>query len=535
VYPFKKNIVKQNILSLFLIVLLSAAIGYLLGNNNIAQSDPQEQQYESLSRITKLMEYLSQDYVDEINTDSLVGVVITDIMEQLDPHSVYIPANREQEIAESMQGNFVGIGVSFFMLRDSVAVVRVLEGGPAEKAGILPGDRILMADLDTLYQKNHLSEYIVSRLKGSPNTQVKLQVYRKKSDSLLTIDLERGDVPLPSVSSSYMFNDEVGYIKINRFSQTTYEEFSAALDNLLEQRMQHLVLDLRENPGGYLLPAKQIVDEFLERGSPIVIVEGNNGNRQKTIAKGSGRFEQGGLYVLVDEQSASASEVIAGAIQDNDRGYIIGRRTFGKGLVQQQMPLGQGDQVRLTTARYYTPTGRSIQRPYDNETRDEYYAEIQSRFESGEMASEDKMPVNNGLAFTTPKGRTVYGGGGIAPDIFIPNNDTTEDEWNTTLFRSILINRFVFLELDKHPNKHQFDNAAYFYSEPLEFADDFINAFEDYCKENNFPVNFKDKDKILSYIKANIANQIFSENLYNRIINQEDPFIQEALDRIAND
>jgi carboxyl-terminal processing protease len=286
VCPFKKNIVKQNILSLFLIVLLSAAIGYLLGNNNIAQSDPQEQQYESLSRITKLMEYLSQDYVDEINTDSLVGVVITDIMEQLDPHSVYIPANREQEIAESMQGNFVGIGVSFFMLRDSVAVVRVLEGGPAEKAGILPGDRILMADLDTLYQKNHLSEYIVSRLKGSPNTQVKLQVYRKKSDSLLTIDLERGDVPLPSVSSSYMFNDEVGYIKINRFSQTTYEEFSAALDNLLEQRMQHLVLDLRENPGGYLLPAKQIVDEFLERGSPIVIVEGNNGNRQKNHCQG---------------------------------------------------------------------------------------------------------------------------------------------------------------------------------------------------------------------------------------------------------
>ena len=390
-------------------MFLSLAIGHLIGSNNLLNDDKPAPVYESVQKLNQLLIYLSNDYVDKINTDSIVGVVIEEIVNELDPHSVYIPVVQKQALSESMQGNFMGIGVSFFIVQDSIAVVRVLEGGPSEKAGLKSGDRILTVDQDTLYQKQLTSEAVVSKLKGSSVNPIKLQVYRKRTDSIYSFKFKRGPVPLPSVSSSYMINETIGYIKINRFSQTTFPEFRKALEKLIAQEMEDLVLDLRGNPGGYLLPAKQIVDDFLAANKPIVIVEGNNGFRERTVASSSGLYENGGLYVLVDENSASSSEIIAGAIQDNDRGFIVGRRTFGKGLVQQQMPLGGGDQIRLTTARYYTPTGRSIQRPYDSTSRSDYYGEVQQRFETGEMDDESNVPKNDSLAFTTSKGRTVYG------------------------------------------------------------------------------------------------------------------------------
>jgi len=301
----------------------------------------------------------------------------------------------------------------------------------------------------------------------------------------------------------------------------------------LDQDIKDLIIDLRGNPGGYLLPAKQIADDFLEDQKPIVIVEGNNGRREKTVSSSQGLFEKGGLTVLVDEDSASASEVIAGAIQDNDRGLILGRRTFGKGLVQQQMPLGQGDQIRLTTARYYTPTGRSIQRPYGTSTRSDYYAEVRERYQTGEMEDPAKIPINDSLIFTTPKGRTVYGGGGITPDIYITNADSPEEVWNRYLIGSNLIDLFVFLELDKNHKKYKFDNAPQFYNEPLPYAEEFIEAFKIFCNDYNLPlgVNDENKDDILNSIKAFIALQLFDENLYIRIINQTDPFILRALEQ----
>jgi carboxyl-terminal processing protease len=240
-------------------------------------------------------------------------------------------------------------------------------------------------------------------------------------------------------------------------------------------------------------------------------------------------FESGNIYVLVDEDSASASEVVAGAIQDNDRGWIIGRRTFGKGLVQQQMPLGQGDQIRLTTARYFTPTGRSIQRPYDSASRDDYYSEVQRRFKSGEMKDPANIPTNDTLEFTTPKGRKVYGGGGITPDIYISNEETPEEIWNSYIMKSNLVDRFVFLELDKNINKYNFDNVAQFFNEELPYKEDFIAAFKEYCEQNNYPIEIENEESLLNSIKAFIAIQLFDENLYTRIVNQGDPFILRTL------
>jgi len=297
-----------------------------------------------------------------------------------------------------------------------------------------------------------------------------------------------------------------------------------------------LIIDLRGNPGGYLLPAKQIADDFLEAKKPIVIVEGSNGKRERTVSSSKGLFESGGLYVLVDEDSASASEVIAGAVQDNDRGLIMGRRTFGKGLVQQQMPLGQGDQIRLTTARYFTPTGRSIQRPYDSSSRSDYYAEVRDRYRTGEMEDPSNIPVNDSLVYITPKGRTVYGGGGITPDIYISNSESLEEAWNRFLIGSNHVDLFVLLELDKNFKKYDFNNAPQFYNEPLPFQKEFIESFKRYCKNNSLPleVNEENEESILTSIKAYIALQLFDENLYIRIINQKDPFIQRALEEIIS-
>ncbi|MGD2004698.1 MAG: S41 family peptidase [Flavobacteriaceae bacterium] len=519
----------KNTTYLILIIILSAGIGFMLGEKKEEFLSPPNSPYASVNRLSRLIEYISEDYVDQINTDSLVGSIISDVVAQLDPHSVYIPAQEQQLIAENMRGNFEGIGVSFFMVGDTIAVVRVLEGGPSEKMGLQSGDRILRADLDTLYNKSLESTQVIGVLKGPKGSKVNLEIYRKATDSLFSIDLTRGPVPLPSVPSYYMMNEQVGYIKVTRFSQTTYEEFEKAMTNLLRQGMQALLLDLRGNPGGYMLPAKQIANTFLSRGKPIVIVESNKGVRERTIADDGGLFEEGALYVMVDEQSASASEIVAGAIQDNDRGWIVGRRTFGKGLVQQQLPLGKGDQVRLTTARYYTPTGRSIQRPYEADDKETYFADLQNRFENGEMQDVAKIPLADSLAFKTPKGRTVYGGGGIVPDFYVPNPNTQEQEWNNYWIQSNLVNHFLFLQMDKDRLPFQFSSPAQFYSEPLPEAASLLKAFESYSQERNLSLNLSNKELLLNSFKSYMALQLFDENMYYRIKNQEDPFVKKAL------
>ena len=516
----------KNNFILFSIIGLSILIGYFLGNEN-------EFHYgeiggdEKINRVERLLNYIENDYVERINTDSLVGIVIEDIVNKLDPHSVYIPSFDRQLIVENMQGKFYGIGVSFFLVRDTVTVIRVIKDGPSEKAGLLAGDRILIANQDTLYQKKYSADKIMSVLKGKPGTNVKLKLYRKSEDLIIDVDLKRGKVPLKSVESSYMLNDSIGYLKINRFSQTTYNEFESALKKLLSEGMHKMILDLRDNPGGYLHSAKQISNTFLSKGQTIVITKTNTGEQEKSIAKGDGIFQKGHIIILVNEQSASASEIVAGAIQDNDRGWIIGRRTFGKGLVQKQMPLGGGDAVRLTIAEYFTPSGRSIQKPYSN-NRNEYYDDLNNRFENGEMADQTKIPIIDSLSYKTPKGRIVYGGGGIIPDKYVSNQNTKEEQWNDLILNSPLISNFIFDQLDLNRKAFSLLKEGELLKNLTPALIPSYEEFYEYCKTKG--VEFKNGEKeTLKALRANLALQLFGENTFNQIINQGDIFIEKAI------
>ena len=516
----------KNNFILFSIIGLSILIGYFLGNEN-------EFHYreiggnEKINRVERLLNYIENDYVERINTDSLVGIVIEDIVNKLDPHSVYIPSFDRQLIVENMQGKFYGIGVSFFLVRDTVTVIRVIKDGPSEKAGLLAGDRILIANQDTLYQKKYSADKIMSVLKGKPGTDVKLKLYRKSEDLIIDVDLKRGKVPLKSVESSYMLNDSIGYLKINRFSQTTFNEFESALKKLLSEGMHKMILDLRDNPGGYLHSAKQISNTFLSKGQTIVITKTNTGEQEKSVAKGDGIFQKGHIIILVNEQSASASEIVAGAIQDNDRGWIIGRRTFGKGLVQKQMPLGGGDAVRLTIAKYFTPSGRSIQKPYSN-NRNEYYDDLNNRFENGEMADQTKIPIIDSLSYKTPKGRIVYGGGGIIPDKYVSNQNTKEEQWNDLILNSPLISNFIFDQLDLNRKDFSLLKEVELLKNLTPALIPSYEEFYEYCKTKG--VEFKNGEKeTLKALRANLALQLFGENTFNQIINQGDIFIEKAI------
>ncbi|MGB2312215.1 MAG: S41 family peptidase [Flavobacteriaceae bacterium] len=516
----KKNLV------LFAIVFLSICIGYLLGSEKEILMSNQQDSW-SMNRLERLLQYINNDYVEEIDTDSLVGEVIEDIVNRLDPHSVYIPAHHRQSIAENMQGNFYGIGVSFLMFKDSVTIIRVLEGGPSEAAGLLAGDRILIADKDTLFQKNYSSEKIMQTLKGRPGTSVDLTIYRKSEDKIFQLEMKRGKVPLPSVDSYYMMEKTVGYLKINRFSQTTYNEFDLALDDLISQGMKKMILDLRDNPGGYLHPAIQISNALLQKDQTIVITKSNMGEEERSLAEGNGNFQEGDLIVLVNGQSASASEIVAGAVQDNDRGWIIGRRTFGKGLVQQQMPLGGGDAVRLTIAKYFTPTGRSIQKPYNGD-REAYDQDLSNRYHNGEMADAKKIPVTDSLAYKTPKGRTVFGGGGITPDFYISNKNTEQEEWNSLLLNSNMMNNFVFEELDK--NRKKFNDFAMVDILEGQFEDllPWHDLFVKYCADKQVEVTIEEWETLRA-VKAYLGLQLFGENTFNQIKNQHDLFLETAI------
>jgi len=510
-----------------LIIAVAIAFGIYLGSSLNYQKKsltffggtPQEK------KIKRLIDYIQYEYVDEVDTDSLLDGTIKNMLNKLDPHSVYIPAQEHDQIAETMNGKFVGIGIQFRMYKDSLTVIKVLENGPSKKAGIKAGDRILIANNDTLYGKEIKSAYILKTLKGKPNTTVDITVYRKSENKNISFIITRGDVPIQSVDAFYMLNDELGYIKINKFAATTYDEFKVALTNLLDDGMQKLVLDLRHNPGGYMQVATEIIDEFLEDGKLIVFTKNKRDKIDKTFATKKGAFEKGHVFVLINGSSASASEIVAGALQDNDKGTIVGRRSFGKGLVQQEMGLGDGSAVRLTVSRYYTPTGRSIQKPYDHNGNEQYFNEFEKRYDGGELMSADSIKVNDTLIFTTPKGKIVYGGGGIVPDVFVAIDTTMYFE--NIHYRKL--NDFVFNYADTHRDTLQ--NWS---------LDDYIanfdknnQIFNTYLKE--LPSEFQNLDafeykNLKKYLNALFAQQLFDINAYFKIINEQDKMINKVIE-----
>lgn len=473
-------------------------------------------------KIRRLIDYIQKDYVDNVNTDQLLDDAITQMLGKLDPHSVYIPKENLQAVTENMQGNFVGIGVQFRMIGDSITVIQPIKGGPSIKAGIKAGDRILMANQDTLFGKKLNSNAIPKFLKGKPNTKVSLQIYRKTNDSLFNIDITRNKVNIKSVDIGYMLNDSVGYIKVNRFARNTYREFKIALTQLLNKGMTDLVVDLRGNGGGFIDIANKIVDEFLEDRKLIVFTKNNKGDVEKSFATRRGDFEHGGLYVLIDENSASASEIVAGALQDNDKGIIIGRRSFGKGLVQEEMDLGDGSAVRLTTARYYTPTGRSIQKPYEKKGRS-YGNDIERRYNNGELFHKDSIKVVDSLQFKTPKGKIVYGGGGIVPDVFVPI-DTTAYIQN---FYYRALNEFTFNYVDsnrKELSKLTIDAYLKDTERHTKIFDRFINKMRD------FNPSYRTKQRLKKFLKTAIASELFGDEGLYKANQSDDKMLQKVLE-----
>lgn len=442
---------KKSIILVFLpiIITVSVVVGILLGYFYQFDKDSSSVIYPRADKLSNIISYISKEYVDPIDKSDIIEEAIPKVIEQLDPHSQYIPAKDLQQVNEPLMGNFSGIGVQFNMLNDTLMVIKTIPNGPSEKVGILSGDRFIMVDGDTVAGVKMPSDSVVSRLKGPKGTQVTVAVLRKGVDELLYFDIKRDNIPLYSVDVAYMIDHETGYIKINKFARTTFEEFSAAASDLLGQGMQKMVLDLRGNGGGYLNAAVNIADQFLDDGQLIVYTQGHASEREDFKATSRGLCLGIDIAVLIDENSASASEILAGAIQDNDRGYVIGRRSFGKGLVQAQSMLSDGSALRLTIARYYTPTGRCIQKPYENGHQD-YYSEIAQRYYHGEFLVQDSIEFADSLKYRTPGGRTVYGGGGIMPDVFVPIDTSGVSDYLIDVQNRGLIYRYALEYTDKY-------------------------------------------------------------------------------------
>ena len=444
-----KNSLKQIVLPVVLALVL--IVGFFIGKIR-TPGHPQASGrllfiYPQTNKIEALLNLIQDEYVDTIDKNDLIEKIIPEILKNLDPHTVYIPAQDLKTANQELEGNFGGIGVQFSMQNDTVMVISVVSGGPSEKLGIIPGDRIITVNDSTIAGVNMNSDNVVGMLRGEMGTKVNVGILRRDRPQLINFEITRGSIPFYSVDVSYMITDSIGYIKVSRFARNTYQEFLTAMARLKAHNCQNVIIDLRGNSGGYLDVAISMSNEFLGKGDLIVSTEGKSISRQNVYANGAGSCQNVGVTVLIDEFSASASEILAGAIQDNDRGLVVGRRSFGKGLVQQQIPLPDGSAIRLTVARYYTPSGRCIQKPYENGVED-YHRDILARFEHGEFFERDSILLDESLRYQTRGGREVYGGGGVMPDVFVPRDTSALTDYFFALRDRGLIYRFALQYTD---------------------------------------------------------------------------------------
>ena len=520
-----------------LIVAVSIITGILIGNfyaqnsnRNVAKS------LLKANKISEVLNVINSFYVDNISLDSIIEKALPVIINTLDPHSSYIPASELQAANEELAGKFYGIGVQFNLQNDTVYIVNVVSGGPSEKIGILAGDKIVSVNDSAFVGKKINNNLVMSTLKGDKGTSVKLGIVRRGSTETLIFNVVRDEIPIKSVDIAYMITPKIGYISVNKFGETTHKEFQNALAKLKHEDANALIVDLRGNSGGIMGVANAMLNEFLKRGDMIVYMEGAHQKREEVRANGIGSFQNIKLAVLIDDFSGSASEIFAGAIQDNDRGAIIGRRSFGKGLVQRPVGLSDGSELRITIARYYTPSGRSIQKPYKLGESEDYQLDLLNRFKHGEFYSQDSIKQNTEQEFKTRSGRVVYGGGGIMPDIFVPQDTTNYSQYFSNLIGNGLIYKFAlqytenhrvelkkikrWQELQKHlENQNLFDKIVEFGDKNNTKGDKIINQ--------------KTKESIERQAIAYTIRNILDDEGFFPYYNQNDNSVQAAIKELS--
>lgn len=503
-----------------------------------SRSNSASRQQQKLLMVENIVNNL---YVDNVDEEKIVENAVRGILENLDPHSSYSTKEETTSSQETMQGSFSGIGIQFNMQKDTLYVVQTIAGGPSEKVGILPGDRFIAVDDSIIAGRKLKNTDIMKRLRGPKGTKVNIKVKRGSNAELLEFRITRDDIPLNSIDAVYMADGKTGYIRLSRFAATSYKEFKDAITKLKKQGMQQLILDLTDNGGGYMQIAAQIANEMLNRGNLIVYTQGRKSPRQNLNADGSGTFRTQKVVVMINQFSASASEILSGAVQDWDRGVVVGRRSFGKGLVQREFLLPDSSSFRLTIARYYTPSGRNIQKPYVKGDREDYDKDIIDRYNHGELQSADCIHFADSLKHTTLRlHRTVYGGGGIMPDVFVPLDTTQYTDYHRRLVAKGIIPQFALRYVDKNRAdlKAQYPDAQKFIKE-FTVTDEMLNNLVDAGKAEK--VDFdksqfaKSKEMLRTFVKAAIANDLFSTGAYFQIVNEQNDIYKEALSIINDD
>lgn len=503
-----------------------------------SRSNSASRQQQKLLMVENIVNNL---YVDNVDEEKIVENAVRGILENLDPHSSYSTKEETTSSQETMQGSFSGIGIQFNMQKDTLYVVQTIAGGPSEKVGILPGDRFIAVDDSIIAGRKLKNTDIMKRLRGPKGTKVNITVKRESNAELLEFRITRDDIPLNSIDAVYMADGKTGYIRLSRFAATSYKEFKDAITKLKKQGMQQLILDLTDNGGGYMQIAAQIANEMLNRGNLIVYTQGRKSPRQNLNADGSGTFRTQKVVVMINQFSASASEILSGAVQDWDRGVVVGRRSFGKGLVQREFLLPDSSSFRLTIARYYTPSGRNIQKPYVKGDREDYDKDIIDRYNHGELQSADSIHFADSLKHTTLRlHRTVYGGGGIMPDVFVPLDTTQYTDYHRRLVAKGIIPQFALRYVDKNRAdlKAQYPDAQKFIKE-FTVTDEMLNNLVDAGKAEK--VDFdkqqfnQSKEMLRTFVKAAIANDLFSTGAYFQIVNEQNDIYKEALSIINDD
>jgi carboxyl-terminal processing protease len=487
-----------------------------------------------LIKLNNVFNVISNMYVDSVNEKKLVEAAIVATLKELDPHSSYIPKEEVERVNEVLDGSFEGIGVQFQIFEDTILVVQTISGTPADKVGMMPGDRIVYINDELMAGKKIQNSDVLKRLRGPRGSEVKVQVARRGLSDFLLFRINRDKIPVYSVDAHYMLNNETGYIKINNFGHKTMDEYRQAFTKLQKAGMKNLILSLEGNGGGLMDKAFELADEFLGRGKLVVYTEGLKQPKKVSTATALGGFEQGKLIILVDEYSASASEIVAGAVQDWDRGLIIGRRTFGKGLVQSQIPLNDGSMIRLTVSRYHTPTGRSIQKPYKDGI-EKYQKELEERFKHGEMLYVDSIHFPDSLKYQTLMlGRTVYGGGGIMPDLFIPIDTTRFTPLHRKLVAQGIVNKVVvqYIERNRETLKRKYPDFGKYYRD-FNIDEAFINQLKKTAETEKITIHeeqlAKSRSLISLQLKALIARDLWSMNEYFRIMDNENESLKKAI------